>query len=279
MGQGGPHLTVQLVSGALGIAVLAAASGAAALVGSPADLLSRLSRAADGGRGAGPEGSAAGRRSHRPGAPPRRGPRREGLDSPVLRRRVALGALMVAVSLLTGSVVVAIGSLIGAVVADRLLARLEPAASRARTDGIVAALPAFADLVAATVRAGIPPERALRVCSTAVGGPLGKEVGRVVTALELGLAPERAWTGAGAVRGLEPLARAMVRGQTRGSSPVAVLERCSLDARRIARSAAQGRAQAVGVAASAPLGLCFLPAFVLVSVVPTVVGGLSSLLG
>ena len=185
---------------------------------------------------------------------------------------------MLAVWVLTGSAPVAVAALVGAAVGDRLLARLEPAESRARTDGIVAALPAFTDLVAATVRAGVPPDRALRVCSTAVGGPLGEEVARVVTALELGLAPERAWTGAGAVRGLEPLARAMVRGQARGSSPVAVLERCSLDARRIARSAALARAQAVGVAAAAPLGLCFLPAFVLVSVVPTVVGGLSSLL-
>lgn len=266
------------MSGALAVAVVAAASGAAVLVVSPADPLSRLSRSARAGGGAGQEG-VPGRGSRRPGARPRQGPRRESRERPVLRRRAALGALVVGVSVLTGSLPVAIGSLVGAAVADRLLARLEPAASRARTDRIVAALPAFADLVAATVRAGVPPERALRVCSTVVGGPLGAEVARVVTALELGLAPERAWTGAGAVRGLEPLARAMVRGQTRGSSPVAVLERCSLDARRIARSAAQGRAQAVGVAASAPLGLCFLPAFVLVSVVPTVVGGLSSLLG
>lgn len=267
------------VSGALGIAVLAAAASAAVLVGSPADLLSRLPSPPAGVGGERRAGRPAGRRSHRLDGRSRHGPRRGGADGPVLRRRTALGALVVAVSVLTGSVPVVIGSLVGAALADRLLSRLEPAASRARTDGIVAALPAFADLVAATVRAGVPPERALRVCSTAVGGPLGEEVARVVTALELGLAPERAWTGAGAVPGLEPLARAMVRGQTRGSSPVAVLERCSLDARRVARSAAQGRAQAVGVAASAPLGPCFLPAFVLVSVVPTVVGGLSSLLG
>lgn len=201
------------------------------------------------------------------------------MDRSVVRRRIALGALVVAVSISAGSLLVAVVMLGGAVAGDRVLSRLEPAASRARTEGIVAALPAFADLLAATVRAGVPPDRALRVCSTAVGGALGEEVARVVTALELGLAPERAWTGAGAVRGLEPLARAMVRGQARGSSPVAVLERCSLDARGVARSAAQARAQAVGVAAAAPLGLCFLPAFVLVSVVPTVVGGLSSLLG
>jgi len=265
------------VRGALVIAVLAAAAGASVFAGSPGRVLARLGRLSE-RRGPGRLAGVTSRRRS-PGTARGPGTRDGGVDRSGLQRRLALGSLVAAVSLLTGSVVVGGGLLIGAAVADRLMARLEPAADRARTDGIVAALPAFADLVAATVRAGVPPERALRVCSTVVGGPLGEEVARVVTALELGLAPERAWTVAQAVRGLEPLARAMVRGQSRGSSPVTVLERCSLDARRIARAAAQGRAQAVGVAAAAPLGLCFLPAFVLVSVVPTVVGGLSSLLG
>ena len=144
-------------------------------------------------------------------------------------------------------------------------------------DEVVAALPAFADLVGATVRAGVPPDHALRVCAAVFGGPIGEEVTRVVTALDLGLPASRAWESAADVPGLEPLARAMARGASRGTSPVSVLERCSTDARRVARTAAQARARSVGVTAAAPLGLCFLPAFVLVSVVPTVVGGLAGL--
>ncbi|MCW2777557.1 MAG: hypothetical protein JWN17_1282, partial [Frankiales bacterium] len=48
--------------------------------------------------------------------------------------------------------------------------------------------------------------------------------------------------------------------------------RLAADARAEARSAAEQRARRAGVLAVAPLGLCFLPAFVLLGVVPVVVG-------
>jgi hypothetical protein len=41
--------------------------------------------------------------------------------------------------------------------------------------------------------------------------------------------------------------------------------------------ALQKRARTVGVRAAGPLGLCFLPAFMLVGIVPTVVGGFAHL--
>ena len=44
------------------------------------------------------------------------------------------------------------------------------------------------------------------------------------------------------------------------------------DVRAEYRSAAEQAARRVGVLAVAPLGLCFLPAFVLLGVVPVVVG-------
>jgi hypothetical protein len=50
-----------------------------------------------------------------------------------------------------------------------------------------------------------------------------------------------------------------------------VLERVAEDARDTARRAAEARARSLGARAAAPLGLCFLPAFVLVGVVPIVV--------
>ncbi len=248
-----------VVNGHLVVAALAAAAGAAVLVGLPRRRLGRL-------RG----------NTLHPSSPLRR---RAGLPTApgsAVRRRVALTGLAVAAGLLAGSAALVLGVSLAAVVVDRLLARLEPASSQDRTEQIVAALPAFADLVAAAVRAGVPPQSALGTCATAFGGPIGSEVGRVVARLELGVPAERAWTDALAVGGLTPLARAMARGTGRGTSPVAVLERCSLDARRVARAAARRRAQAVGVTAAAPLGLCFLPAFVLVAVVPMVVGGLAA---
>lgn len=253
--------------------VAAAAAGAAAalLVGSPRRAARRLRGTGAGWSGAPAEAADDVRAAGLPVGPAADRP----LRAVALTRRAALTVLAAVVGLLTGSVAAAVGAGVAAVVADRLLARLEPGSVRRRNDAVVAALPVFTDLVASTVRAGVAPTAALRVCAEVLGGPLGEQVLRVVAAVDLGVSPEEAWDGARAVPGLEPLAHAMVRGSAGGGSPVVVLERCSVDARRIAHSAAARRAQSVGVAAAAPLGLCFLPAFVLVSVVPTVVGGLA----
>ncbi len=50
------------------------------------------------------------------------------------------------------------------------------------------------------------------------------------------------------------------------------MARLAEDLRAVTRSEMEGRARAVGVKAAGPLGLCLLPAFVLVGVVPLVAG-------
>jgi hypothetical protein len=53
------------------------------------------------------------------------------------------------------------------------------------------------------------------------------------------------------------------------------LERVARDARDGSRWEGEAKARAVGARAAAPLGLCFLPAFVLVAIVPIVVASFS----
>ena len=55
------------------------------------------------------------------------------------------------------------------------------------------------------------------------------------------------------------------------------MERLAADLARRARADVEDRARAVGVKAALPLGLCLLPAFVLVGIVPLVAGLLESL--
>ena len=55
------------------------------------------------------------------------------------------------------------------------------------------------------------------------------------------------------------------------------MERLAGDLARRARADAEDRARAVGVKAALPLGLCLLPAFVLVGIVPLVAALLTSL--
>ena len=50
------------------------------------------------------------------------------------------------------------------------------------------------------------------------------------------------------------------------------MARLAEDLRRAARADVETRARAVGVKAAVPLGVCLLPAFVLVGVVPLVAG-------
>lgn len=222
---------------------------------------------------------------HPPGPPAE--PASPGTAAPAVRadrrrvalRRAALGLAALALTSVLGTVPGLVVGAVAAVVGDHFLARLEPAALRMRRARMVEDLPALADLLAVTTRAGVPTVRALSVCGDAVGGPLGAAVARVATALTLGAEPERAWALLATEPVTAPLALAMVRTATRGLAPAGALRSCAGQARRSRAGAAARRAQAVGVSSAAPLGLCFLPAFMLVAVVPTVVGGLGQLLG
>jgi hypothetical protein len=69
----------------------------------------------------------------------------------------------------------------------------------------------------------------------------------------------------------------MVRAQRSGASVTHEVSRLADDLERRAHQHVEERARAVGVRAALPLCGCLLPAFLLVGVVPLVVGLLSSL--
>ena len=67
-------------------------------------------------------------------------------------------------------------------------------------------------------------------------------------------------------------ARALARACDGGAPVATAVSRLAAEVRAEGRSAAEQAARRVGVLAVAPLGLCFLPAFVLLGVVPVVLG-------
>jgi hypothetical protein len=75
-----------------------------------------------------------------------------------------------------------------------------------------------------------------------------------------------------AERPLTGVGRAFARAVTSGAPIAESAADLAREHRATARSTAQAAAQRAGVAAVGPLGACFLPAFVLVAVVPLVVG-------
>lgn len=154
----------------------------------------------------------------------------------------------------------------------RWLGRLEPGSAARETAEVEAALPLVADLLSAVVAAGTPPDRAAHLVGSAVGGPLGALLVAGADRTSLGGDPATAWRGLTARPVTTRLARALVAAGERGAAPAEALARVAADARNSARWAAETRVRALGARAAAPLGLCFLPAFLLVGVVPVVAG-------
>lgn len=133
------------------------------------------------------------------------------------------------------------------------------------------------DLVAVALAAGAPVPTALAAVGSAWPGPVGQVVARAARALELGAPWDVAWAGAsGAARAL---AGALAPAWLTGASPVPLLRAAAERSRATRRAAARAAAGRLGVQLVLPLGLCFLPAFMLLGLVPVVVSLASGLFG
>ena len=157
------------------------------------------------------------------------------------------------------------------------LAKMEPASVRRRRERILADLPLAVHLLAACLRAGRPPGDALSAVAAAVGGPLGARLNEVEQRLRLGAEPADAWAVLEEEPGCAVLSRSVRRTVVSGGPLAKTLEHVATDVRQQRRWSAEERARAVETRSVVPLGLCFLPAFVLIGIVPTIAGSLSSL--
>lgn len=183
--------------------------------------------------------------------------------------------------LLAGKGAVAAPLLVGAVlVAART--RRRRAAEAARSAQVARDLPRTADLLATCLSAGLPPADAVTVVSEVVDGPVAELLRPVSTALRAGVDPALAWHRAGAAdagtgRGdaeapVHRLARAFARAASTGAPLADTLTGVADDERLRLRWAAEASARRAGVRAVGPLAVCFLPAFLLLGVVPVVAG-------
>jgi pilus assembly protein TadC len=172
---------------------------------------------------------------------------------------------------------VPVGAAVG-IATDRVLRRVEPAAVRADRVRAVADLPLAADLLAAALRAGAPVDRAVDAVADALGGPLAELLRRTARSLRLGAAPVEAWAHLSSVRGADRLIAAAVRSTSSGGALAGALARLADDLRADRSVAAEAAARRAGVLIVLPLGLCFLPAFVLAGLVPVVVAVLGDVL-
>ena len=158
-----------------------------------------------------------------------------------------------------------------------VIGRAEPAEVRRRREQVRRDLPYVVDLLAATLRAGAAPGDGIAVVCAALPGPAAERLAGVAARLSLGLDPVAVWRALADDGPLGRLGRALARAHASGAPVVATVERLADELAAAARSETEDRARGVGVRAALPLGLCLLPAFVLLGIVPLVVALLSSL--
>ena len=151
-----------------------------------------------------------------------------------------------------------------------VLARAEAPSRRREREEVQRTLPHLIDLFAATLRAGAEPVAGLAQVCAALPGPAADRLAPVVEQARWGASGIDAWRAVLSDDELAPLGRAMVRSLTSGASVVQTVERLADELARESMARAEDAARRVGVAAALPLGVCLLPAFLLLGVVPTV---------
>jgi pilus assembly protein TadC len=184
------------------------------------------------------------------------------------RRLLAAGA-GVAVAVLWGRLGGVVAGLVVAGIAEWWLRRTAVGAGPPAAL-LLGDLPVACDLLAVCLEAGTPPAQALASVAGTVPDPLRTALRRVAGHYRLGADPAAAW--ADRPDPLAGLARVMVRAGESGSGVVPALRSLAADLRTESRGRADAAVRRAGVWVLAPLGACFLPAFLCLGVLPLVLG-------
>ncbi|MFG1797366.1 type II secretion system F family protein [Nocardia sp. NPDC049149] len=142
------------------------------------------------------------------------------------------------------------------------------------------------DLLAACLRAGLPMASAARAVAPSAPELLAAALCRAADLLALGADAATAWeraaedsAGQSGAEDIESLARMARRSARSGASLAIAVGELAEQRRAVVEDAAAARAERAGVLIGGPLGLCFLPAFVCLGIVPVVIGLAGRVLG
>lgn len=130
------------------------------------------------------------------------------------------------------------------------------------------------DVLAVCLSAGMTVPAATAAAAASAPPELRAMLQRAGDLMRLGADPESAWQGAGdrADPSCEALARLARRSAASGAALASGLAGLAEQSRQEVTHAAAAAAERAGVLIAGPLGLCFLPAFVCLGIVPVVAG-------
>jgi Flp pilus assembly protein TadB len=176
-----------------------------------------------------------------------------------------------------GGAVGVVAGLVAAAFAWKVLGRTESPAARRRREELERDLPVAVHLVGACLEAGSAITGALDAVAVALPGAVSEELLLVRHRLSLGVDPMVVWRELAGHPQLRPLGRAMARAHQSGASVRDTVSGLADELTARSRATTDALARSVEVRAAAPLGVCFLPAFLLLGVVPMVAGVFSAM--
>lgn len=160
--------------------------------------------------------------------------------------------------------------------AARVNRRLRPSGDTGhhpRTDDVLA-VAASLDVFAACLRSGMAVSAAASAVADSAPAGLAALLRRASDLIALGADPARAWANHGATEDdyLQALLRMARRSATSGTALARGVEELATQLRGEAGDAAGAKAERASVLMAGPLGLCYLPAFLCLGIVPVVAG-------
>ncbi|QNS08824.1 type II secretion system F family protein [Streptomyces xanthii] len=144
---------------------------------------------------------------------------------------------------------------------------------------VVRQLPLAAELLAACLAAGADPVGAARAVGESLGGPVGRGLARGAAQVRLGGEAATAWQELAALPGAGGLVRLLERAGESGAPAALPVARFAAECRAERGRRATALARRAAVIITAPVGLCFLPAFLAIGVLPVVIGLTGGVLG
>jgi len=147
---------------------------------------------------------------------------------------------------------------------------LEPSSMRRRRQQLVMDSPQALELLSACLAAGMPLRSATAAVVASFEGPVAEDLGAVLNLINLGVSDVEAWRTLRSHPQLGQAAVDLARSVESGTMMVQALGHHAREARTRQRASMEVAAKAVGVRSVLPLMVCFLPAFMLLGVVPTV---------
>lgn len=153
-----------------------------------------------------------------------------------------------------------------------VLHRAPLAAARQADRAVAADLPFLVLLLAAGLRAGGSAGSALRCAQEACPGPAADRLRPLTARLAWGVDPAEVWDDLARDPALGALGRRLARSHRTGASIADAVSDLAAELAAQRRGEVEDLARGVGVRAALPLGLCLLPAFLLLGIVPVVAG-------